>query len=1020
MKIYDRTMSINIQSIKERMKHNVPAKGCLFGDSIEEFNGFLNRLKALIEEERCLDPYKGLRIAELVFKYPYLGCVDYHVIALAVMRLLIKYCYSTVFDRGRFTIGYRLQLETGCVNFTIGSAISLKDPSGNAVPNKQVYVHIMRLVAQKAEEYPEAVLSGLCLRMYMEGMQVKDVTLTYEEIDTKIWELINAGDAEPQEVPAQEVPAMGGSKRRYPDHVTALKPTGKDRQPFIVADTETVLVNGVHVPYAAGFLFVYPGQAINSHNIYTEFSEDDDALFVIPEFEDRSNKLMFGFLESLAWAAGEAKIQTVYFHNFARFDGIILMKHYAKHGDKYTIKPLMRNNRLYELVVSKGEKGLKGKKGMKVVLRFRDSLHLLPSSLDTLAKTLCPELGVKGSIKHDEVEVSNLVTKRAELLEYMKQDIRLLGGVMQKAQDLYFNKFQVDVVDCLTLSALAMRIYRTIYYDPNSFPIHIPRRNEDTFIRRGYYGGHADVYIPHGTDLHYYDVNSLYPYIMKTFNMPGGKPVWYGNLEGQELSQLYGFIEAYVVCPSTITRPFLPYKDSNDTLLFPTGKFVGVYYSEELKYARSLGYTILPLRGYLFEETPSPFDGFVSSLFSLRQEARRAGHESTAYGYKILMNSLYGRFGINPKSTVTEVCDRERYDYLTQNKHLTLGDKLSEYYYIVSYHINTEQDNDSDWNPPKISAVQLAAAITACSRIHMYKYISRPDCYYTDTDSAILGSPLPEEEVSSTELGKLKLEHIVKRGIFLASKSYLLLTQDGGHILKHKGPAKHSVDETWFESQYADPSLTKQITVVDNFRVSLPTLDIARKDMLLSLGIKLGTKRNLVYDDNNIWVDTKPKEVIDFGGHDITILKYEKKLLQDQLDLKEKEQAELSAKIDLMSDQIASLQKLVGMDSQELSAQIASLQDQVASQAQMMASQAQMIAKLEAAILEDKQQSAAKLPEVPVIGPKTESPILQPTRFNHPTWGNKGKSDNKLRRVQRRLNKKANQQPKPPKDKKPP
>lgn len=295
----------------------------------------------------------------------------------------------------------------------------------------------------------------------------------------------------------------------------------------------------------------------------------------------------------------------------------------------------------------------------------------------------------------------------------------------------------------------------------------------------------------------------------------------------------------------------------------------------------------------------------------------------------------------------------------------------------------------------------------------MYKYISRPDCYYTDTDSAILGSPLPEEEVSSTELGKLKLEHIVKRGIFLASKSYLLLTQDGGNILKHKGPAKHSVDETWFESQYADPSLTKQITVVDNFRVSLPTLDIARKEMLLSLGIKLGTKRNLVYDDNNIWVDTKPKEVIDFGGHDITILKYEKKLLQDQLDLKEKEQAEQSAKIDLMSDQIASLQKLVGMDSQELSAQIASLQDQVASQAQM-------IAKLEAAILEDKQQSAAKLPEVPVIGPKTESPRLPPTRFNHPTPGNKGKSDKKLRRVQRRQNKKANQQPKPPKDKKPP
>jgi hypothetical protein len=146
--------------------------------------------------------------------------------------------------------------------------------------------------------------------------------------------------------------------------------------------------------------------------------------------------LLFGFLESLAWAAGEANIKTVYFHNFSRFDGIILMKHYAKHGDKYSIKPLMRNNRLYELVVSQGN---------KVVLRLRDSLNLLPSSLDTLAKTLCPELGNKGSIKHDEVKVSNLVTKRSELLEYMEQDIRLLGGVMQKAQDLYFKKFQVDI-----------------------------------------------------------------------------------------------------------------------------------------------------------------------------------------------------------------------------------------------------------------------------------------------------------------------------------------------------------------------------------------------------------------------------------------------------------------------------------------------------------------------------------------------------------------------------------------------
>ena len=163
-----------------------------------------------------------------------------------------------------------------------------------------------------------------------------------------------------------------------------------------------------------------------------------------------------------------------------------------------------------------------------------------------------------------------------------------------------------------------------------------------------------------------------------------------------------------------------------------------------------------------------------------------------AYVYKILMNSLYGRFGINPESTTTEVCDRARYDELIQKDNFIWGDKLSDHTYIVSYLCNASHVSDLDWNPPKISAVQMAAAITACARIHMYKYISRDDCYYTDTDSAILGSPLPEDEISM-ELGKLKLEHFVKEGIFLAPKSYGL-DADGEYIVKHKGLGKHFVD----------------------------------------------------------------------------------------------------------------------------------------------------------------------------------------------------------------------------------
>lgn len=125
--------------------------------------------------------------------------------------------------------------------------------------------------------------------------------------------------------------------------------------------------------------------------------------------------------------------------------------------------------------------------------------------------------------------MSNLKTQSDQLLSYMRQDIRLLGGIMKKVQEIYWNQFRINIEDSLTLSSLAMKIYRMLYYDPNSWPIHIPNRNEDTFIRRGYYGGHADMYIPYGENLYYYDVNSLYPFVMKEFSMPGGKPKWKGR-----------------------------------------------------------------------------------------------------------------------------------------------------------------------------------------------------------------------------------------------------------------------------------------------------------------------------------------------------------------------------------------------------------------------------------------------------------------------------------------------------------
>ncbi|GJU34278.1 ribose-phosphate pyrophosphokinase 1-like protein [Tanacetum coccineum] len=68
---------------------------------------------------------------------------------------------------------------------------------------------------------------------------------------------------------------------------------------------------------------------------------------------------------------------------------------------------------------------------------------------------------------------------------------------------------------------------------------------------------------------------------------------------------------AMSLCPDLGTKGSVDHESVNEkslekdketgTLIFPTGEFIGVYYSEELKYAVGLGYKVVPISGYLFE-----------------------------------------------------------------------------------------------------------------------------------------------------------------------------------------------------------------------------------------------------------------------------------------------------------------------------------------------------------------------------------------------------------------------------------
>lgn len=130
-----------------------------------------------------------------------------------------------------------------------------------------------------------------------------------------------------------------------------------------------------------------------------------------------------------------------------------------------------------------------------------------------------------------------------------------------------------------------------------------------------------------------------------------------------------------------------------------------------------------------------------------------------------------------------------------------------------------------------------------------------------------LGQQLPDELISSSVLGKLKLEARIIKGYFLAPKSYGYIEKDsdGKIVLKHKGAAKSLVTLEWFQSQYDDPSRKQQVSVTSNFKINWNELEIHKQESLYKLGLSMDSKRLPVYSKNQ-WIGTEPIHIRDLSN----------------------------------------------------------------------------------------------------------------------------------------------------------
>ena len=347
----------------------------------------------------------------------------------------------------------------------------------------------------------------------------------------------------------------------------------------------------------------------------------------------------------------------------------------------------------------------------KRTIEFRDSSAFLPFGLASLTENF----GVDHKKKEMDYESITCVTD--ELLEYLEYDCWGLYECIER----YFRWPMIRRSGpAYTIASQSLKVFRTFMKNP------IPSLSDDNdkFVRRSYFGGRTEIFKPFFEQkkddvmLRSYDVNSLYPFIMKSLSFPGKFKK--DTLIYQE-NQM-GFYDVEVTVPDMYVPPLGARLESMDwRLIFPTGTFRGVFSTLELNYAMSLGVKLNRVyEGKLFHDYGPIFQEYIEVLYDMRKRAKKGSVDDVLT--KLIMNSTYGRFGLN--------LDREQLVFdqgqLGLEPHMDIQVSENRIIRLGKIEANLETS---------FANVAIAAWVTSGSRIHMHRlYEQAPeDLYYTDS-----------------------------------------------------------------------------------------------------------------------------------------------------------------------------------------------------------------------------------------------------------------------------------------------
>lgn len=483
------------------------------------------------------------------------------------------------------------------------------------------------------------------------------------------------------------------------------------------------------------------------------------------------NNFIYGnnIADFIEWCANKKENYIIYFHNL-KFDGeyifsYLLQNDYIcikdkKERAKKTFTTLISDTGQFYSIEIYFEVG--NKKVNKVTIY--DSLKILNFSVDKIAKDFNLPIRKLNIDYKARREVGHILTE--EEIDYIRNDVE----IMARALEIMFN----EKLTKMTIGSDALANYKEINKNfKRYFPILPYEIDKD--IRRSYKGGFTylnDCYKEKETGAGIViDVNSLYPSVMMYEKLPFGEPIFFnGKYENDKLYSLY---VQTISCIFDIKKNKIPIIQIKNNLSFLPNEYINSSNGDIVTLTLTNidldlffeHYNVKELTfhsGWKFKAIKGLFTQYIEYWTERKIKAKKENNTALYQISKLMLNSLYGKFGLNPDV-------RSKYPYLSEDG-------------IVKYGLYPAEIRESIYIPVAsfITSYARKKTITTSQKIKDYtKNKYGKDYYiYSDTDSIHL-LDIDENElmqfvdIDDYKLGAWKLESKFMRGKYLRQKCYI-------------------------------------------------------------------------------------------------------------------------------------------------------------------------------------------------------------------------------------------------------